>query len=210
MRAPGAILSGIGGFATDVYRMATCQLTNPHSYLKFLTINRVRKETGSTTAIETGTYLGGTAYRCSKVFEKVYTIELDAALANEAKRNLKRCANVEVIEGDAVVALEKLFREHDFDRATIFLDGHFSGNGTACGILSEPAVAELEVLGRYIGRISGIVIDDFRTFGVESGAPTKSQLLEAVERQFPSTQFGVQIQNDMVILMRRPKSDLSA
>ena len=203
MKAPRNALSGAVGFVTDIYLMATCRLQNPHSYLKFVTINQVRRATRSTTFIETGTYLGGTAYRCSKVFAAVYTIELNPDLARKARENLSSCRNVEVIEGDAVIELDNVLRERGVERATVFLDGHFSGGNTACGAVAEPAIEVIDVLARHRHRINGIVIDDFRNFGVEPGHPAKSRMLHALETNFPETQFTIRVQNDQVIVARQ-------
>jgi hypothetical protein len=203
VRAPGQIVSAMGGLLADYYRLATCQLQNPHSYLKFLAINHARRTTGSTTFIETGTYLGGTAHRCSKVFDAVYTIELSPELAQQAKRNLARRANVEVIQGDAIVELDNLLQSRPIERATIFLDGHFSGGNTSCGTVAEPAIQELEILARHRHRINAIIIDDFRNFGTEPGHPPKSQILHALETFFPETDFTIRIQNDQVLVTRK-------
>jgi hypothetical protein len=203
MKAPGKMFSGAAGFVADLYLLATCRLQNPHSYLKFLAINQARRATRSATFIETGTYLGGTAYRCSKVFDTVYTIELSPELAQQARRNLQACRNVEVIQGDAAVELDNVLRTRAVERATVFLDGHFSGGNTAHGAIAEPAIQELEILARHRDRINAIVIDDFRNFGVEPGHPPKSQMLRALETHFPETDFTIRVQNDQVIVTRK-------
>lgn len=203
MNAPGKILHGFGGYLHDIWKMATCRMLNPHSYVKFLTLDRARQATGGRTFIETGTYLGGTAYRCAKVFERVYTIELDPDLARRAQENLAGCPNIEVIQGDATVELEKVLAAKPVERAVIFLDGHFSGGNTAKGDIEEPAIFELQMLERYRDRISAIVIDDFRNFGEEPGHPPKWELLRAIDRHFPRADFNVQIQNDQVIVTRK-------
>ena len=197
------MLSGAAGFVADLYLLATCRLQNPHSYFKFLAINQARRATHSTTFIETGTYLGGTAYRCSKVFDAVYTIELSPEIAQQARRNLAACRNVEVIQGDAAVELENILRRRPVERATVFLDGHFSGGDTAHGTVAEPALQELEILARHRERINAIVIDDFRNFGVEPGHPPKSHVLRSLETHFPETDFTIRVQNDQVIVTRK-------
>jgi hypothetical protein len=203
MNAPGKWVHGLGGYLYDIYKMATCQMINPHSYLKYLTIDRARRDTNGRTFVETGTFLGGTAYRCSKVFERVYTIELDTELARRARQNLAGCQNVEVIQGDAMVELEKVFAARPVERAVVFLDGHFSGEMTAKGDIEEPAILELQVLEKHRNQISAIVIDDFRNFGEEPGHPPKWELLRAIDCHLPRADFNVQIQNDQVIITRR-------
>lgn len=203
MNAPNKPLSGLAGYLHDIYLLSTCKLANPRSYLKFVAIRRASQITHSTTLIETGTYLGRTAYRCAKIFKKVYTIELDPLLAQKARSNLAVCDNVEVIQGDAVVQLEKLFGTGPIDRAVVFLDGHFSGGITAHGEIAEPALEELKILSANRKRLNAVIIDDFRTFGVEHGNPPKSELLRSIEQGFPESEFTLQIQNDQVIVTRR-------
>jgi hypothetical protein len=204
MNAPGNPFSSAAGLFVDLVRLATCRLQNPHSYLKYLAINRLRRATAGRTFIETGTYLGGTAYRCSKVFDRVYTIELDPELARQAAENLSQRPNVEVIQGDAAIELESVFTGRVVDRAVVFLDGHYSGGTTACGAAAEPALQELEVLGKHSDAIQAIVIDDFRNFGVEPGHPAKSELLRTLETHFPESLFSIAVQNDQVLVARRP------
>ena len=202
MNAPNRKLRALAGYLVDVYRLATCTLSNPHSYMKFLMIDRVRRATGSKTFVETGTYLGGTAFRCSRVFERVYTIELDAKIAAKARRNLASRSNVQLIEGDAVRELRALLERGAVDNAVVFLDGHFSGGETALGDAPEPAVDAVELLGRHRDRIGAVIVDDFRTFGVQDGTPLKSQLIASIEKHLPHPQFSLAIQNDQVIVKR--------
>ena len=72
---------GLAGYFQDLYRIARLNFSNPHSYTKFLLIDRVRKNTGATILIEAGTFRGITTARASSVFDQVYSIELDKTLA---------------------------------------------------------------------------------------------------------------------------------
>ena len=72
-------------------------------------MNNVRKVTGATTLVEVGTFRGLTAKRCAKVFETVKTIELDEQLSSEAAVFLKPFVNVEVIQGDCLVEIGRIF-----------------------------------------------------------------------------------------------------
>jgi hypothetical protein len=205
MNAPKKRLSGLAGYLQDIYLLSTCKMVNPHSFLKFVTIKHVCRLTQSLTFIETGTYLGGTAYRCAKIFKSVYTIELDPLLVQKAASNLAGCSNVKVIHGEAVAQLGLLFDTGSIDRAVVFLDGHFSGGDTAHGEIAEPALQELQILSANRNRVNAIIIDDFRNFGVEPGHPKKSELFRSIETGFPQTEFTLQVQNDQVILTRKTK-----
>jgi predicted O-methyltransferase YrrM len=81
LNKPGAYLQAFAGHLIDLYWLNTFHFANPHSYSKLRIINAVRKKTGARMMIESGTYRGVTAARCARLFEKVYTIELDKDLA---------------------------------------------------------------------------------------------------------------------------------
>jgi len=193
----------LGGYAQDLYGVARCRFTNPHSYTKFLTINRLRKETGARIFIEAGTFHGVTAERCASVFERVFTIELDEKLYERAAKRLARKRNIEAIRGDALIALPKVLEDESVSDALIFLDGHFSGGETAHGDLAEPAVEELEVLSKYRNKIKAIVVDDFRCFGTEPGYPSKSDLFKGAEEYFAQHGFNVTVYLDQLIVTRK-------
>jgi protein-L-isoaspartate O-methyltransferase len=53
---------------------------NLHSYMKYKVLRRLGQRTDARCLIETGTFLGVTAARCARVFDRVFTIELDATL----------------------------------------------------------------------------------------------------------------------------------
>jgi hypothetical protein len=203
MNKQGARFAAYGGHLVDLWRLARFQYANPHSYSKFRNIKTVARRTGATQMIETGTFLGNTAMACAPYFRKLYTIELDEALAASAAAYLKRRPNVEVIRGDAAVELPKILERPDVNELMVYLDGHFSGGVTALGDVPEPACMEIETLGRFRDKIRGVVIDDFRSFGTEPGFPSKSDLLHSVEKHF-NNGYEILIHLDQVLIMRKP------
>src|SRR5262245_59783963 len=110
MNQPHKRWQAIPGYIIDVFRLARARFSNPHSHLKFLHLKCVGVESGASTLVESGTYLGVTAYRCSFAFKTVYTIEIEPSLAASARKLLARRQNVEVICGDAVNELGRIFR----------------------------------------------------------------------------------------------------
>jgi hypothetical protein len=202
MNKQGAHFAAYCGHLVDLWRLLTFQHYNPHSFSKFRNIKSVALRTNATQMIETGTYVGNTAMRCSRYFQKVYTIELDKKLAAEAAAYLRRRANVEVIQGDALAELPKILARPTVDNLVVFLDGHFSGGDTALGDQPEPACDEIDVLAQFKGKIRAIVIDDFRSFGRGQGWPTKADLLRAIESSF-NDQFDITVHLDQVLVIRR-------
>lgn len=203
MNEPGRALSAAGGYLLDIYQLARARAIHPHSYLKYLTLRALAKRTGARLLVETGTFRGVTSARCAGCFERVITIELDVALARQAKQRLASYRNVTVLQGDAVDLLPSVISEPSCSDALVFLDGHFSGAGTARGAIAEPALLELEILAEHANKLCGIVVDDFRLFGVEDGFPKKSELIAAIEKFFPAADFSTCVHLDQLIVERR-------
>jgi hypothetical protein len=188
------------GHLLDLYKLCKLSFVNPHSYTKFRIISGIQKRFRANAFIETGTYLGVTTRRCAPLFEQVYTVELDVALASKASEFLKSRDNIKVIQGDALEILPRIYQEETGD-VIVFLDGHFSGGDTACGNIPEPALEELKILGKYKDRTVAVIIDDFRLFGTEPGFPTKSSLFEVIEEQFPG--FNITVFLDQIVITRQ-------
>lgn len=193
-------LEAIAAHLLDLYKIAAFDFSVPHSYTKFRSILSLKRKTNAKNLVETGTYLGVTTKRCASHFAKIYTIELDKGLAEQAKKHLSSRKNIEVIQGDAVKILPTVFLKDEHNDLLIFLDGHFSGGDTACGDLPEPAIEELKVLSPFRDKIAGIIIDDFRLFGTEPGFPSKSEIFKAIEQYFPH--FGVSVALDQILIFR--------
>lgn len=200
MNKPDRNLQAFIGHFLDLYKIASFNFINPHSYTKFRQIKSIQEKTSSTVFIETGTYRGVTTKRCSSLFDKIYTIELDEKLAVEAAAYLADKKHVEVIQGDALEALPKILEDDGVNNVLIFLDGHFSGGETACSNLPEPAIEELKIISKYSRKVKGIVIDDFRLFGTEHGFPTKSELIKAAEGYFDGYEIIVHL--DQLIIAK--------
>lgn len=196
-------ISNLGGYLFDSVRLSRGHAINLHGYFKFIVLRELGKRTKAKCLIESGTFLGITAARCARVFDRVFTIELDAQLAEGAKSYLHRYPNVEVFQGDAIDWLPKILSRDDAAAAVIFLDGHYSGGDTAKGKLPEPALIELEQIAAFRERVCGIVIDDFRLFGTEQGFPTKTALVSTIERTFRHPTFELKAHADQLIVERR-------
>jgi hypothetical protein len=189
------------GHILDLYRIASFNFNNPHSYTKFCQIKSWQKITNASVFIETGTFLGVTTKRCATIFDKLHTIELDKNLAEQATKFLSIHKNIEVIQGNALEVLPNLLEREEINNALVFLDGHFSGGITACGDLPEPASEELKILAKHKNKIKCIIIDDFRSFGNEPGFPKKSELLKAAEDYFDEYHITVHLDQFIIAKM---------
>ncbi len=198
MNSQGTLIAAAGGHLVDLWRMLRFDVKNPHSLSKLRQLTAVRNRTGATTLVETGTYLGNTARRASHFFDMVYTIEVDETLYTKAKTFLAPRTNIECLLGDCAKVLPELMARPDVDNALLFLDGHFSGGETGCGIVEEPAVSLIASLAPFRSRIKGIVIDDFRTLTGKDGTPTKSAVFAALEKYFP--EFVTSVHLDQILI----------
>lgn len=196
-------LKGLAGFAIDLASLARMQFQNPHGLTKFYAIDSVRRQTGAETFIEAGTARGTTAARCSRVFKRVFTIELDTNLAIKSRQFLKQRRNVSVIEGDAQRAIPRIIEEHQLDRIVLFLDGHAPLGAPPSEVAAEPAIEVLGLLCEYRKRISGVIVDDFRNFGAAPGFPPRSSLLKAAEDFCAAGEFVFTVQLDQLVIVRR-------
>ncbi|NJL30943.1 MAG: hypothetical protein HC898_04570 [Phycisphaerales bacterium] len=202
MNLQGNTLACWASHILDLYHVARFDFVRPRTYTKFRNIKALKKRTNARVFVETGTFLGNTTHRCSKVFEKVVTVELDEKLHQNALNRFRRYSNVECIKGDALKEIGKIMDRSDIQDALIYLDGHFSGERTALGDMAEPACEEIKVLGPYANKIAGIVVDDFRLFGVDEGWPKRWELLREIEACLGHA-FEYTVHLDQVIVWRK-------
>ncbi len=191
------------GHILDLVDAVRFDFKNPHSYTKFRMIQSLKQKSKSKILIEAGTYFGVTADRCSRIFDKVYTIELNQTLAQKAIYFLEPRKNVTVIKGDALKVLPKLLELNGTQNVFVYLDGHVCGPMTSYGDFPGPAVEELKTLSSYREKINAIVIDDFRNFGVEKNFPAKSTLVKVAEDNFPNDRFDISIHWDQLVILRK-------
>jgi hypothetical protein len=201
MNKQGFRLATVGGHILDLYRLARFDVRNPHSYSKVRQIRALANRTSSRVFIEAGTFVGNTAMRCSRHFEKVITMELDVALFRSAQTYLSSRKNVTCLQGDALQLLPSVLEQADVQDALIFLDGHFSGGATAHGDQAEPACDEIALLAEHKDKVNAVVVDDFRCFGRDQGWPRRSVLLETIENSF-GDDFDYTVHLDQVLIWR--------
>jgi hypothetical protein len=115
--------------------------------------------------IETGSYIGeGIDLAIKSGFDFIYSIELSTYFFNQCKEKFKTNPDVEIIFGDSSFELPALLNRKKNIPFTYWLDGHYSGDGTARGSKDSPLIEELNtILKRDIsGEI--IYIDDMRIY----------------------------------------------
>ena len=201
MNDPKTILEPIAGYALDVLSKLRGRPFVPHSLTKLQNLKVCRDLTKATTAIEVGSFKGVTTRRLSYLFKHVVSIEIDETLYRQAKMRCANRKNVEILLGDGTQLLPKVIS--NAKNALLFLDGHFSGGETGQGDEPEPILKEVDLILPSIENLAAIVIDDFRLFGIESGWPKKSEVLQKLESTFPQQTWSIAIQFDQFLITRR-------
>lgn len=134
------------------------------------------------TFIETGTYLGVTTNYIKKYFKKVYSIELSETLANEAKKYFKNKENIEILQGDSGLLIEKIV-QNNTSKKLFWLDAHYSAGITkaSANFGYTPISKELEVVLNHWIIGSVVLIDDARLFNGKDNYPDINDLIEFVK-----------------------------
>ena len=136
--------------------------------------------------VETGTAHGDTPLFLRHSFSELHTIELFEASYNIARERLSTYPQIHCWLGDSTTVLPLVLRQFQ-EAALIWLDGHYSGPGSAHGTLDTPIVHELEIIFNDIkvnNRQHVIVIDDARIF---AGQPEHN--LEQHYADYPSLEW---------------------
>lgn len=147
------------------------------------------------TLVETGTHTGETVAATKAKFDRVFSIELDDAHYEAARRRFARCPSVSILHGDSGSVLPEVLSRLD-GPSLFWLDAHYSGGDTAKGLRDTPIEAELGlILGHHIdGHV--ILIDDARHFVGSNDYPTLDELRSLFRRQRPDWVF--EIRDDIV------------
>ena len=125
---------------------------------------RMRAELGLESAVETGTFRGDSAAELADHFRAVWSIELSPELHQAASVRLRDRSNITVVLGSS---RDKLFGVCDqlSGPALFWLDGHWSGDGTAGELDECPVLQEISVIdASTYGGLAAILIDDARLF----------------------------------------------
>jgi hypothetical protein len=141
--------------------------------------------------IETGTYTGHMVYAMINKFEEIYSIELDNALAQKAKKKFAGYRHVHIIQGESDQILPEILK--NIQKPCLFwLDAHWSGGPTARGELETPIIQELKCILNHPGKKNHILlIDDARCFTGQNDYPTLRTLEQLILDTNPDWVFKV-------------------
>lgn len=117
------------------------------------------------TFVETGTGLGHTAVQMAGHFEEVHTIEIKQEFVHAARLMAWKAEGpIHFYHGSTEHVLPALLPRVR-GPAVVFLDAHFSGEGTGRGERDVPLVDELTAIDQLMPHAALVIVDDLRLFG---------------------------------------------
>ena len=164
-------------------------LPPPH-LVKQRTVKSYGKTFHLHTLIETGTYTGAMVFAMQDEFAKIYTIELDENLSRAAQSGFAKFDHIEAIQGDSGEVLPQIMA-HITEPCLFWLDGHYSGEGTAKGGSDTPILRELGCIFSHSVNGHVILIDDAHCFIGENDYPTIEELRRIALSNKPDWHFEV-------------------
>ena len=170
----------------------------PPHIVKQQAILDVSKRYHCDTLVETGTYFGDMVESMKSKFAKIHTIELDDKLFAAAEKRFRNDENVTLYHGDSGVVIDAVLSQLNATqgRALFWLDGHYSGEGTAdseCPIVNEVRKI-LEARENDI-----ILIDDAHCFGSMTDYPSIEELRTLILNLSANLKF--EINDNMILLL---------
>lgn len=145
--------------------------------------------------VETGTYHGQTVEAMLRRFKCIYTIELAQDLWEMADQKFERFSHVHVMRGNSADVLPGVIDEIT-ERCLFWLDGHYSGAGTARGPMDSPIVGELAAIRSHALKNHVILIDDARLFNGTNGYMTLREAFSILKEI--NANYTIRVKDDMI------------
>jgi hypothetical protein len=148
-------------------------------------VKRHLRAAGLSTVVETGTFTGEMVDALLPVARRIISIELDDRLHAAARRRFSGQRSVELLHGDSATLLPGVVRSLE-GPALFWLDGHYTGAGSARSHVDSPILAEVATLLAHPmpGRV--VLIDDAREFTGHNGYPTLEALRAMIHNGQPA------------------------
>lgn len=159
------------------------------------------------TFVETGTGYGNTSIVAAKLFEEVYTIEIDPAIFGHQKKELLKSRNVRRYCGDSSKLIKEVLKLLN-SPAIFYLDAHFNGMGKKIAKVECPLLFELQVILSKAKKRSCILIDNAGMFlhpphypHAVKEWPTIKEIVDMVK---PHSNYSIQLLCDTLIITPEP------
>ncbi|MDP8265652.1 MAG: hypothetical protein P9M07_01760 [Candidatus Aceula meridiana] len=154
---------------------------------------------GLRTLIETGTYNGQMIQAMDSHFDSIYSIELSEELYHNAINKFHGKPKIKLIYGDSGKELGNIIKKVN-EPALFWLDGHYSGGGTAKGSEETPIVEEIQHILDDKDRNHVILIDDARLFGSNIAYPAIESIERLIKAKWP--QARIVVKDDIIRITR--------
>ena len=179
-------LEGIGEAVIEEQEIANwekagCPVPSPDVY-KRKTVRDYAGKYGCNVLIETGTYHGGMIEAQIKNFGRIASVELFKDLYDKAVKKFEGFDTVRLYHGDSSKLLGQMIDDNvDGNGPVFWLDGHYSGDGTALGDKETPIIEEIEQIAAKC-RQGVLLVDDARCFRGEAEEQKDYPSLEELEQ----------------------------
>ncbi len=145
---------------------------------------------GAEILIETGTFRGDMVAAQKNVFRKIYSVEIDRALAEKAQRRFANQEHITIYHGNSAEVLPDILKQVD-GVSLFWLDAHYSGGITGKTYTNTPIMHELEIIFEQCSYDKIFLIDDARHFVGKNGYPTIEELKDYILSRLPDYIFEV-------------------
>ena len=135
--------------------------------------------------VETGTLHGDTLAAVRSEFTALHSIELQENLNQAAVARFKEDNLVFIHQGDSGEVLKSVLASIS-DPVVFWLDGHYSGSGTAKGSQDCPIWRELDAIIIRGNERDIVLVDDARLYGRRVSYPTLKAIEKKLLAAFPN------------------------
>lgn len=161
-------------------------------------IRKIAKQYSCETFVETGTFYGQMVEAVRNFFTIVLSVELSQSLYEYNKRKYSKCKNVHLYLGDSGILMGEMMKIIS-GRGLFWLDGHYSGPGTAKGDAECPVMVELNTIQKHYRNDHCILIDDARCFDGSHDYPDFSEVKRKLLKINPN--YNIAIDYDCIIAL---------
>lgn len=164
-------------------------------------ISMLRKQHECVVLVETGTFYGHMVNAQRNFFDEIHSVEMFDYLAKMNELVFNDIPNIFIHHGDSREILKLILSDIKprlNGKGIIFwLDGHYSGPGTAGESNQCPIIEELNSIMNAELEFSVIIIDDIRLFDGTNDYPTLDELLLKIRSINPL--FRIRIDGDSLV-----------
>lgn len=162
----------------------------PH-LVKQRTVAEYAERYGLRNLVETGTYYGEMIGAMRNRFDRICSIEFDPHLAALARRRFAQDKHVRMLEGDSERLIPELLAGIT-EPCLFWLDAGYYGFAGQTGNSGRLAT-ELNAILSHKVQQHVVLLDDARGLNGAEGRYTAAQLIEEVERRFPTRRAQVAV-----------------